>query len=69
MRVADVLLGLGRHEASRVFRRYVRDTRHDSTSPRLRGEDCLPRRSTAKAGGEGRAQSETRGLTHVLFAR
>ena len=26
MRVADVLLGLGRHEATRVFRRYVRDT-------------------------------------------
>ena len=53
MRVADVLLGLGRHEATRVFRRYVRDTRHRSASPRLRGEDCLPRRSTAKAGGEG----------------
>ena len=39
MRVADVLLGLGRHEATRVFRRYVRDTRHHSASPRLRGED------------------------------
>jgi hypothetical protein len=39
MRVADVPLGLGRHEAARVFRRYVRDTRHHSASPRLRGED------------------------------
>jgi hypothetical protein len=39
MRVADVPLGLGRHEATRVFRRYVRDTRHHSASPRLRGED------------------------------
>jgi very-short-patch-repair endonuclease len=37
--IADVLLGLGRHEATRVFRWYVRDTRHLSASPRLRGED------------------------------
>jgi hypothetical protein len=39
MRVADVLLGLGKHEGTRVFRRYVRHTLHHSASPRLRGED------------------------------
>ena len=59
MRVANVLLGLGGHAATRVFRRYVRDTRHNSASPSF-GERIEVR---------GRAQFETRSLTHVLFAK
>ena len=57
MRVTDVLLGLGRHEGTRVF----------DGMYAIRG--TIPPRPACGERIEvrGRAQSETRGLTHALF--